>query len=197
MEQCEEQLKGRFDQLEANAKPHTVEEVQRFLLIESEVHEINTQYLQHALACVVFSAMAVEGYIFDYAALRTSKAYVEENLDKMDTVAKWVVVPRLITGKELGRGRHCMQLLDDLVKTRNKLVHYKSRDIGDTSDAVDPVVDGLPDKARKAIQALNELAKDLDSLDSTAKAAEGIGKEAWGTLRSPHGGQMSSITRPK
>lgn len=84
----------------------------------------------HAQITIVFAAMAVESFIFDYAAKNLSDSWVAHYLDRLDTKAKWVVIPRLITGEELPTGGHGLNLLGELIRARNALVHYKSRNIG-------------------------------------------------------------------
>lgn len=86
----------------------------------------------HAHIAIVFAAMAVEGFIFYYAVEtgKLTESWVSNYIDKIDLKAKWVVIPRLITGQELQAGGHGLNLLGDLIRARNALVHYKSRDIG-------------------------------------------------------------------
>ena len=55
---------------------------------------------KHSIVTVVFSAMAVEAYIYDYAARNLSDSFVKKYLDKLDLVSKWVVIPLIVTGKE-------------------------------------------------------------------------------------------------
>jgi hypothetical protein len=75
---------------------------------------------------IVFSAIAVESYIYDYAARHLGDTFVKENLDKLDTISKWVVIPELVTGRGLSRHQNWHGLLKRLFKTRNTITHYKS-----------------------------------------------------------------------
>ena len=78
-------------------------------------------------SAVVFGAMCLEAFIYDYAATYFSDTYVRRYLDKLDLKAKWVVIPKLVTGKKFPTGSKAFQNLHRLVSERNLLVHHKSK----------------------------------------------------------------------
>ena len=80
-----------------------------------------------SIVAVVFSALSLEAFINHYASEKLSKSYFENYLDKLDLVSKWIVLPRLTTGKEMETGGRGMNMLRWLVRQRNELVHYKSK----------------------------------------------------------------------
>jgi hypothetical protein len=82
-----------------------------------------------ALVVIIFCAFALEAYINDYAIKRLSEKYLKTNVDKLDLFAKWVVIPRLVTGKQLDSGSRPLQDLKWLVRLRNRLAHYKSEEL--------------------------------------------------------------------
>jgi hypothetical protein len=82
---------------------------------------------QLALIVIVFSALTLEAYINHYGINRLSRNYFSSYLDKLDLLAKWLVVPRLVTGEKLDPGSNAMQDLSWLVSLRNRLVHFKSK----------------------------------------------------------------------
>ena len=121
---------------------------------------------------IVFSAIAVEAYIYDYAARHLSDKFVQSYLDKLDLISKWMIVPRLITGKSLPHSGKWMMLLKALVKERNSIVHSKSKetpfDLKEAKDFYKKLNErnaSIPQKARQAIELLNELAAELSNLD--------------------------------
>jgi len=75
---------------------------------------------------VTFGAMCLEAFIYDYAAHNLSDTYTRKYLDKLDLISKWVIIPRLVTGKILPRESQAFEHLKRLVKERNELVHPKS-----------------------------------------------------------------------
>jgi hypothetical protein len=82
-----------------------------------------------ALIVIVFSAFTLEAYINHYGINRLSRNYFSSYLDKLDLLAKWLVIPRVVTGKKLDPGTAAMQDLSWLVSLRNRLAHFKSKTI--------------------------------------------------------------------
>jgi hypothetical protein len=82
-----------------------------------------------ALIVIVFSAFTLEAYINHYAISRLSRSYFSNYLDKLDLLAKWIVIPKVVTGKTLDPGSRVMQDMSWLVSLRNRLAHFKSRTI--------------------------------------------------------------------
>jgi len=94
--------------------------------IQTEIHSTEAEMAKSALIVIVFSAMAIEAYIYDYAARHLGDVFVKDHLDKLDTLSKWIVIPELVTGKELSRHQKWYMLLKNLIKTRNSVMHHKS-----------------------------------------------------------------------
>lgn len=75
----------------------------------------------------LFAAMCLESFIYDYAATNFTDTFVRKYLDKLDLVSKWVIVPKLVLGKEYPRYTQAFKYLRNIKKERDKLVHSKSR----------------------------------------------------------------------
>lgn len=75
---------------------------------------------------IVFSAMACEAAIYDLAAVQLGDDYTAQYLDKLDLLAKWIIVPSLICGRKLKEHGPAINSLRTLIRTRNALVHHKS-----------------------------------------------------------------------
>lgn len=141
------------------------------------VSPIEHEMLSHCLITVVFCALAVEGYIYDYAARNLGDSFVESHLDKLDVISKWVVIPKLITGKGFPKDSRGFQLLRQLVTNRNFIAHSKSAPVLVFDERVDGFVSSsaarkiqefnstLLEKAKDAITALDELALIMEDLD--------------------------------
>jgi hypothetical protein len=121
-----------------------------------------------ALVVVIFCAFTLEAYINHYGINRLSRNCHTKYLDKLDVVAKWVVIPRLVTGKDLGPGSQAVQDLSWLVGLRNKLAHYKSKvlTLGEikTSDFL------WYEDAEHAIRTVERIMAALKSIDHEAEA---------------------------
>lgn len=97
-------------------------------LFEQEISLFRNDLAKTSLIIIAFSAMAIEAYIYDYAARHLGDEFVKDHLDKLDTLSKWIVVPKLITGRELPRQQKWFELLKKLIKARNSIIHHKSSD---------------------------------------------------------------------
>ncbi|WP_374327297.1 hypothetical protein [Azonexus sp.] len=82
--------------------------------------------LDASFQTIVFAGMACEAAIYDLAAIQLGDDYASTYLDKLDLVAKWVVVPSLICGQTLKLDGPAINSLRTLTRTRNALVHHKS-----------------------------------------------------------------------
>lgn len=149
---------------------------------------VETKLSNYCSVTLVFSALGVEGYIYDYAARNLTDNFVDTHLDKLDVVSKWVVIPKLVTGKDFPKDREAFSLLKQLVQHRNYIVHNKSVKLikvnAELSLTVDEISEDLTemlysdkakrmlrfgesilDTARAAIRTLDELAVVIESLD--------------------------------
>jgi hypothetical protein len=95
-------------------------------LLKDSSSLMDKQY-RHWAGAVLFGAMCLESFIYDYAARGFSDTYVKRYLDRLDLKAKWVVIPKLVTGKDFPTDSKAFQNLQRLVVERNKLAHHKSK----------------------------------------------------------------------
>lgn len=124
------------------------------------------QIQKNSVSCIVFAAMAIEAYIYDYGARHLSDSYVTQHLDKLDVVSKWIIIPKIATGNDFPKDNHAFELLKKLIKTRNSYIHYKSAKvhIEDLSEIYQPAHTNL-EKASTAIEVLILLAEIIKELD--------------------------------
>ena len=120
-------LNSNADNIRTNSSSENSED--ELLDLEARLMLFEDKIGKTAIITVVFVAMAIEAYIYDYAARHLSDDFVKNYIDKLDLVSKWVIIPRLITGNELPRNHQWFGLLKDLVKQRNSIVHHKSHEI--------------------------------------------------------------------
>ena len=83
--------------------------------------------LRYFLVQYLYAAMCLEAFIYDYAAVALGDTYVQKYLDKLDLIAKWVIIPRLVLGREVSRDGQAFEYLKLIKKERDKLAHSKSR----------------------------------------------------------------------
>ncbi len=135
-------------------------------LDEEERYKTSDESTRHAVKAIVFSAMCLESAINDYAGWQLGDRYYESHLDSLDVVSKWVVIPKLVCGKELPKSGASFSALKKLVQARNQLVHNKSRDFepSDQSHAKS-VVDKnkkFEDDFKNSLKALYLMSMEMD-----------------------------------
>jgi hypothetical protein len=142
------------------------------ILFEQKIVPLRKDLAKSSLIIIVFSAMAVEAYIYDYAARHLGDVFVKDHLDKLDTLSKWIIVPKLITGRELPRQQKWFELLKKLIKARNSIIHHKSSDAPTFSTDMQQYIkkqeanSGLLDEAaRQSAMLLNLLADKIAEID--------------------------------
>lgn len=128
---------------------------------EAEIESILPDF---TIPCIVFGALYLEAFINDYAFRKLDRKLFEY-VDKLDLVGKWLVVPELAVGKKFPKEQHVFELLKNIVKNRNRLVHFKT----DSFDYVHPF-----DKAKKVeeryIKEFPEFLEDKkDAFDDKGK----------------------------
>ena len=166
-----QKLKQEHDAIQASLKSHknVADDIAEQLAAK------NDAIGQLALVVIVFSAFTLEAYINDYAINRLSKNYLKNYLDKLDLVAKWVVIPQLVTGKQLDPGSRPLQDLAWLVELRNRLAHYKSKEV--TIEQIKGSDFLWYEDAERAIRAVKGTVSALKAIDQKAQTAW-LGTEA-------------------
>ena len=122
--------------------------------------ELHNRLVNHACITIIFAALAVEAYIYDYGARGMSDSFMEKYIDKLELLSKWVVVPQLVKGRSFPREGQGIELLKKLISARNSLAHFKS---GTDKSTLDPKT--LAAKAGDAIRTLDILREDMERFD--------------------------------
>jgi hypothetical protein len=123
---------------------------------------------------VTFATMCLEAFIYDFAAHHLGDTYVKKYLDKLDFVAKWVLVPRLALGRELPRGSQAFEHLTYLVRERNDLVHAKSIILPSGEPTSKTVLDKIGPVVKKEIERERLLSKPYEAIVEVLRALEAI-----------------------
>lgn len=93
---------------------------------DEHLDELNLKHQIAGVQAIVFAGMCFEAAIYDFAAIHLGDKYVQEHLDKLDVLSKWIVVLRFVSGYELQKDQAPYASLKRLVAARNRLVHSKS-----------------------------------------------------------------------
>jgi hypothetical protein len=81
------------------------------------------------VVAIVFCAMSAEAEIFAYASRNLSASFAKTYLDKLDVISKWVLIPKLVAGKEIAKSTKAFQIFKEMIKQRNAYVHAKPRSL--------------------------------------------------------------------
>ena len=140
--------------------------------LEFELININKELAKLVSITIVFTTIAAESYIYDIAARHLSDSFVKKHIDKLDLISKWVIIPKLITGKELSRGGEWFQLLKNLVRERNSIIHSKTSELPYTTEEFQRYLEKRNDdqaaflrKAKEAIDLLDRFLIEIGKID--------------------------------
>jgi len=146
--------------------------------VTPELSDVRDSIRDAAISAVVFAGMAIEAYIYDYSARNLGKSFTDGHVDTLNVESKWVVIPKLITGKSFPKDRQAFQLLKRLIKSRNALVHSKSRNIRPselTVDAIESRDNESRQNARDAVRAIFLLAEEIEGMHADEMARFHLG----------------------
>lgn len=98
---------------------------------EKKINEMKIHWNKSYMKTIIFLAIYLEAFIYDYGATRLGGIYMEEKLDKLDLISKWKKIPNLVTKNKIRTDDHKFGFLQKIIKQRNNFVHNKSKDIKD------------------------------------------------------------------
>ena len=140
--------------------------------VERKIQSLEDELAKASLIVIVFSAMVLESYIYDYASRHLTDAFVKDHLDKLDTLSKWIIVPVLITGREIPQHPNWREFLKKLIKARNSIIHHKSSpppaSFHNTKKYLEKLQENsktLLEAAKQSTQLLNLLADKIMEID--------------------------------
>jgi len=124
---------------------------------------------EYYVISIIFSAMTLEAYIYDYLARMLTDKYVKTHLDKLNVINKYVVGTQLITSKAFPKDGEVFFYLKETIGNRNNLIHSKSKSID--LDNKEQLIEtakfhySVFEQAKKAIKSLDLMAAYIDSID--------------------------------
>jgi hypothetical protein len=128
---------------------------------------------QAAVIGITFAAMCLEAFFHDYAASNLGDSFTGEHLDKLDLPSKLLIVPRLVSGKEINKSSRVFEKVKRLTKDRNYLVHFKSRgfdlrEMHKASEFHDELNQRFGQALTNGLEAIEVVLKALDDLHGTS-----------------------------
>lgn len=125
---------------------------------------LNASIQRDAMVTTIFCALTLEAFINLYGISNFSKRYFDKHLDKLNPISKWLIIPKLLTGKQISTDGQGYELLKETFKLRDKLVHYKSRK-KKVSELIEQQ-DWVTEKhAQRFIKGVTKILQELKSID--------------------------------
>jgi len=151
------------EDIEERCKKRRVKGIKTNEEIDNECLD-NANIEKHGLITIIFCALTVEAFINNYAIDNLSKSYLNNYLDKLDLLSKWIIIPKLIMGRQINTDSQAIQLLKKLISLRNKYVHYKTtiKSVSELRWDEDWVTF---EHAKTSILAVRELLSELKRID--------------------------------
>jgi hypothetical protein len=101
--------------------------VKDHMLKNNEIEfELLRMRMQNRLIAIIFTHTFLDALIYDYGATHKSDSYIKKYVDKLDIKSKWVVIPKIVTGKDFPTDSKAFELLQKLTKLRNNIIHLKT-----------------------------------------------------------------------
>ena len=88
---------------------------------------IRCKFFDHVIVSVVFSAMAIEAFINDYAASCIGDDLYYQNFDHLSVIGKLQLISSFILKTEFDRTSSCYSYVKEIFSARDKFVHSKSQ----------------------------------------------------------------------
>lgn len=129
--------------------------------------------IEAATVTVVFAATYLDQFIYLYGCSHFGIEDCEKEFDRMGLRAKWLKIPERVHGKAIPECSQAIQMLDDLVQVRHKIVHYKLFDMGtemfpamEKSQSLAKLTHNC---ARNSVPTVKSLMTELGKIDSEQK----------------------------
>lgn len=94
---------------------------------EEKINNLENSLLKESIKIVTFLSSFLESYFFEFSAIALGQQYTENHIEKLDLTSKIIVIPRLVTGKEIDKSLHFWGEIRTLIKWRNKIIHNKTK----------------------------------------------------------------------
>lgn len=148
------QNKQAFDRCQKEINEIIDSEREQYM-IDMETDSLRHQGLKCAVQSIVFSAMCLEAFICGYSVNNLGKSYTNLHIERLSIESKFILVPQLVTGKEIDKSGQAYEGLKKLIKDRNKIVHFKGVDDFLSHDSF------LPDAMNNGLNAISDIMKEL------------------------------------
>jgi hypothetical protein len=94
-----------------------------------QINELCPEYLDRSIVATVFTGMAIEAFLFDYAVVGRSKTYAEK-ISQIPTSKEFLAIAKELLNSDTEVEHLLAERLTAFNDVRNHFVHNKSTDLG-------------------------------------------------------------------
>ncbi len=139
-----------------------------------ENRDIKDQKVYAGFVAIVFAAIYIESEVYTYLASNLTDSFVQNHLDKLDPLSKWVVGVQIVTGKPFPKDGQAYELCKKLFSYRNKIVHHKSNPMQWDSEKMMKMIEKSEKEFDEVVHISNRAVKELAKV--VGQLHDGIGK---------------------
>lgn len=137
---------------------------------QEKINDLENSLLKESIKVVIFLGAFLESYFFELSAVALGQQYTENHIEKLDLASKIILIPKLITGKEIDKSLHFWGHIKSLIKWRNKIIHNKTKDSieffkNTKPENYDPKPLYLEFDLSEFLDSIKILFKELDKID--------------------------------
>jgi len=130
-----------------------------------------------ATMVVLYATISLECFIHNYASRNLGEKYCEKHIEAMNLHTKWLLVPKLVTGRSIPADHDGIALLQKLIKARNNVAHakavnFKTNTLEKQRQKIIDTNRLIVDTALSAFQCVGKLGKALYELDPKEPGAK-------------------------
>lgn len=134
------------------------------LALEHVAMQVEDDVDKCAVTVIIFAIITLEAYIYDYSARYLSDSYARNYLDKLDIFSKWIVIPRLICGKEISGESKWHQQFKALIRQRNAIIHSKSSSFPTEADGRITFIKRQHDHSKQIVELAHQAVRLFETI---------------------------------
>ncbi|NLY44519.1 MAG: hypothetical protein GX053_00765 [Tissierella sp.] len=92
-------------------------------------HSCYNKAYSAAISSIVFQAFAIEAFINFYGSIKLGHHVFHDHYDRISIRDKIIIISKIATGKDFPKGEKVYELINKVIRQRDKLVHHKGKEI--------------------------------------------------------------------
>ncbi len=127
-----------------------------------KLSKLSKQNYKLVIQSIITLSAFLESFINEIGLIELGSKYYKENIDSLSIAAKWEIVLKLVYGKGINKSKNYYEDFTNLIKARNNLVHYKTKETN-TND--NKSLNHFEQILNKSINSLPKLFEDFEIIN--------------------------------